>query len=1228
MGITVTEDEWYMAEKSTEIEYILRLMKIADRYPVFKIPGAIRVGGQFVMLHDTYTHLNIVPRSDYEKPLSREFNGDEAPKSFPDGINIALLDDFIKKIPRKGVIGSSDSEKEKNGPTTNDNNRSEKKEIGEIKRENFGISDNRIAEFSSNEDKPHENETTIVHSITSGGIESSIADEYVIDADKYQLFLSAPGGGKTTLLKMFVLAYGYRYLQVKGFNFLSDYAASIMIDDFDECKNNENYQVVLEQYSGKISEICEKLGVGMNDSFPIFLEIRDFNSSMDEGTDFEDFLKNAIKDVFYSSLDGSEDVEVVVNLLYKKINNIVLIIDSIEELIRPGSKALFIDKLLRYVNSGKKNVTKVILSSRYKEYQDFEHDQEKDETSYFPLKCQFVIKELYRDFELIAQFAKKWFASLAYLDSENENIQTSFIEPLRTNEQALNLITNPLELTSMLLISVSDRFLPSDLANLYGRSIELWFTWANRKKYNLDDVMIQMSHVAYQMAESATNRITIDRDGLANSIMETRSELKRYFKQEWASDEKSIAEFIDFLCDSHLIIYSGGTYEFFHRMYQAYFVAYCIKNNLFSREKRKRIRFEYIDEHIRNEEEFWNSIILLIAILDIDLRDEIIEELLKHARDSFKNSWYCLSILMQLLIVPGINFDEKEIEQLFTILARDNNTPKYISRKRQDICKVLLTCSEGENDIFVNVIINEYDSLDNEKDKDDYRNAYATSMFFCIWNCRVSDQSISRALKAFFPNFINTNIVSELYNSRPITEGDSERLRHILYNLGRESIAKEKDPISDYYMLIAAISAYAFDGVNPYDITLSLIESSESEKQLIAANILVIASWLIKTKDDKKFGYSHELLRGKERIIANFLNRHIAAENNLFRRDCIAAYLDFYGSENISNLMNLLEDKDTFISCAKLALDGWRDKEKDNKREEYSYELEYIATYPWNVLDKINTMFTDEEEKKNFVEYINMILKNSRKNDYKTKLEGLKLLGIININGQSNMVTYARLMEDLIKNNSYDLRRTDNWVFSQRIVGNIGENKENVIKKQNVAIAEDIIRGLGFDPAPNFDSSKDDFEYVDYYSQGDYLKAKKQYLMTFENLASRNNLAYMLRRGEIDEVTYNGITYDVAKLLQQGIQENEPYSIMNYALFISFEKGIYLYNSGLAFLEKHKGDCNLLSVTSWWLKLKRQDELEGYMVISWLCDLGLYDFEISAKLKERMQLLFKGKIIF
>lgn len=1216
-----------MAEESYEIEYILRLMKIADKYPVFKIPGAVKVGGQFVMLHDTYTHLNIVPRSDYEKPLSREFNGGKETENFSGGINIALLDDFIKKIPRNGVFGSSDSEKEKIGPTANDDNRGEKKEIGEIKREDSGIRDNRIAELPSNEDKMHENETTSVHSITSGNMTSSVADKYVVDAEKYQLFLSAPGGGKTTLLKMYVLAYGYRYLQFKGFSFLSDYASSIMIDDFDERKNTDDYQAVLEQYREKISEICEQLEVGMNDSFPIFLEIRDY-SSMDEEVGFENYLKKAIKDVFYNSLDSIEDVEAVVNLLYERINNIVLIIDSIEELIKPGSKATFINKLLRYVNSGEKNVKKVILSSRYKEYQDFENDQEKDETSYFPIECQFVIKELYRDFELIAQFSQKWFASLAYLDSENENIQTSFIEPLRTNEQALNLITNPLELTSMLLISVSDRFLPSDLAKLYGRSLELWFTWANRKKYNLDDVMIQMSHVAYQMAESATNRITIDRDGLAKSILEARSELRRYFKQEWASDEKSIAEFIDFLCDSHLIIYSGGTYEFFHRMYQAYFVAYCIKNNLFSREKRKRIRFEYIDEHIRNEEEFWNSIILLIAILDIDLRDEIIEELLNQAKDLTGNSWYCLSILMQLLMVPGINFDEKELEQLFTILARDNNTPKYISRKRQDICKVLLACTEDENNIFVDAIINEYDSLNGEKAKDSYRDAYATSMFFCIWNCRVSNQSISRALKAFFPNFINTNIVSELYNSRPITESDSERLRHILHNLGRESIAKEKDPISDYYMLIAAISAYAYDGLNPYDITVRLIESGEPEKQLIAANILVIASWLIKTDDDKKFGYSRELLRGKERVIADFLNRQISAENNLFRRDYIAAYLDFYGSENISNLLKLLEDEDTFSSCAKLALNGWRDKENDIKREEYSYELEYIATYPWKVLEKINALFADEEEKKSFAEYISMILNNSRKDDYKTKLEGLKLLSIIKINDQSDMGTYVCQMEDLIKNHSFVLRRTDSWIFSQKIVGNTGESKENMIKKQNVARAEDIIRELGLNPTKQSDYSKDNSKFADYYAQGDYLKAKEQYLMTFENLASRNNLAYMLRRGEIDEVAYNGITYDVTKLLQQGIQENEPYSIMNYALFISFKNGAYLYDSGLAFLEKHKGGCNLLPVAGWWLKLKRQDELEGYIVISWLCDLGLYDFETSAKLKEGMQSQFKGKVIF
>ena len=151
-------------------------------------------------------------------------------------------------------------------------------------------------------------------------------------------------------------------------------------------------------------------------------------------------------------------------------------------------------------------------------------------------------------------------------------------------------------------------------------------------------------------------------------------------------------------------------------------------------------------------------------------------------------------------------------------------------------------------------------------------------------------------------------------------------------------------------------------------------------------------------------------------------------------------------------------------------------------------------------------------------------------------------------------------------------------------------------------------------------------KYVDYYAQGMYEEAKKQYLKHFDMLSCRNNLAYMLRRGEIKNVYYEGISYSVEELLQAGIMSCEPYSLVNYAIYISWNKDHYNYNIGLTFLRQYKDSGHLLEAASWWYKLRRDGEAEGYLVLMWLSDLGLGLFETKEDLEKEARKLFPNLI--
>ena len=131
---------------------------------------------------------------------------------------------------------------------------------------------------------------------------------------------------------------------------------------------------------------------------------------------------------------------------------------------------------------------------------------------------KYVIRELGN--HTVRAFAKKWYTALNNISGRKKlDVDRDFLIPVYKNVNVENLISNPLELASLLMISSYDSYLPSNYAQIYGRSIELWLSWGNISRYNYEDVMRQLSQVAYQMAASENDKIIVSLENLKKYIL-------------------------------------------------------------------------------------------------------------------------------------------------------------------------------------------------------------------------------------------------------------------------------------------------------------------------------------------------------------------------------------------------------------------------------------------------------------------------------------------------------------------------------------------------------------------------------------------------------------------------------------------------------------------------------------------------------------------------------------
>lgn len=182
--------------------------------------------------------------------------------------------------------------------------------------------------------------------------------------------------------------------------------------------------------------------------------------------------------------------------------------------------------------------------------------------------------------------------------------------------------------------------------------------------------------------------------------------------------------------------------------------------------------------------------------------------------------------------------------------------------------------------------------------------------------------------------------------------------------------------------------------------------------------------------------------------------------------------------------------------------------------------------------------------------------------------------------------------------------------FSERspfhnIVSPIAENFKNEATKEGLFVAEFYFTEALY--IARFDRKTISADGIGFVDSGYH----------FESISTKNNMAYLLRRGDIKNIVKieenDAVEVNPKELLKEGVQDNEPFSLINYALTLTVYDATLSKNSiynGLDFLinqvkDKDKFQVEWQGVLNWWTHILIDiDNVEGMIVLYWLYRIG------------------------
>ena len=920
-----------MKKDDLAIEYVLNLIKACDTYPYKSIPGSQQACGKFINLHEVYTPLPIMERSDYDKLMT---------------------------TGRCPVI--------------------------------------------IEEEPPR---TT---------------------SEPYQyLYLSPPGGGKSTRLKMICLSYAYLFLKSIDYDFDSGDFKLVVLDNFNTDAIKDNSISKIEQWKSSMEDLCAKTHVTQG-AFPIFVDLQSL-SGVDNIHSIDNMITHSIRHTMLCSNNVNFDInnEHLLTLLESQ-EKLVLFIDGLEECLS-NIQYSFDDMLDKYIITHK-NVIKISLSSRYAEFRDYEQNNNK--TTLRSIR-QIYIPGLVSGVNQIRLFAEKWYKALGMANKTVFDTNSILIEPLENLKFNFDFITNPLTLTGLIMSSINDNFLSSDIGKFFEQSIVSRIMWVAQNKYNFHDVVIQLAYIAYHMSISEIDHNKITDQDLIKLIYSSRSELKAYFKQQWSLEENDIRQFCNFLVESTILTCNNAQYLFPIVMFQAYLAAYCIVNNLFPHDKRFPTRYSYIESHININEDLWINITEIAYVLDTeigDLKDEIFYNALDIALSDSDDMGYYSRLALFIAGIADRPLDLSDQDRLSKIVVHAIENDNIFRVTYYAILGLLSANREEENNLLITKIAMAYATLDQDQAHEFEINA-AILLFYCFWNCKISERYLKPMAELFFRNSISPAAFKSLPQNR-FGRYNSKTLYRVLKELDTEAANDDDYLYTQYKDYLANIDAYAEEGKWPCDVALSLINSDKDTDKIKALSILKMAA---KLQGDESVAYHYKFKDDPLQMneLSTFLKNGFTTPCQ-YRDLYFLVFIEFYNGPMPVSWLNYMVDEEMFIYCLNRELAQWATDDLakiiEMSDDSLSYDLLYIATYPWkkatrymkkvktanrNILDKIENSYG----------LINKLIKIANSNTsgpYKNEIFSLKLLGIL-LNDEKYIDQMRLKMEQQFSSSQIDL---------------------------------------------------------------------------------------------------------------------------------------------------------------------------------------------------------------
>lgn len=955
-----------------------------------------------------------------------------------------------------------------------------------------------------------------------------------------KIILSSPGGGKTTLLQMLT----YAFLDHE------------MLPEF---KKEEAEDCV---------QLREKLEIEEK-GFPVFIRIRDLAeellSKTEECPEFEKIILWAMQS-FVKGEDNHEKWEEILSEIMEQ-SSLVLLIDGIDEL-ESSRQEQFLQKLTVYLEHHRENL--LYISARHANYQDNEINHML-QPYYIE---EYVIESLANNYALVETFARNWYQCVFEHDKKKQRtVETAFLRPIKNDPNLQKLITNPLELTNLLIISSGEGYLPTDRNQIYEGAIELQLKWNHSRNLDLVDVEFQLAYLAYQMSESTSERIIIGESRLIDIISEARQELKRYFRTKQSLEREEIKDFIHYIVGNTCILQKssslfGGSepqYEFHHLQYQAFLTAFCITKGLFSKKKRKAEKFDYIEGYLNKMDDIWSQVIVLAAMQDIHLRDDIIEALLRISREN-KNQNQSVSMLLQLMAVPGINFDSEEKQIVAELLVKeDTNRLDLLRNKREDIQWMLLNNTVSENKDFISALLYRAERTEGVK-KEKYLEQIASIIFFVIWECSVDEEDIRRVMESCFKNWITIDIMTQIKNTF-LRGKENKNTISIINKMGVETLElmkEDEERATDYFMIIANIYCHQ-EGKNPYETMREKLLSDNQTDKLIGVNLLFLLAWMHQMNKQELLNAPRAVPEKRMEDIRPVL-LDAMKKNDYMTYDYEATYRDILQNGMVDRIAPRWYPEDIFhMECQKIFKMG------EITGEERAVEV--LANYPLN--RRTLRMAEKEQVPERTLELLKKCLDSGKD---QIKIKAFKIL--VFLYSHEDKEQKMKFYFEALKRKFWAL---ESYTGGARVKGEVQKEFEKLVLEVGELCLEDK-KWYTENPGRQ------------YYLDGDPMKAADAFTEDFDSKSSKMDLAFLLRRCEIRNITVKGEKIFAEELLSVDEAELDAFGKINQAL-LKHDNFNNINQAVVDALLMTSFKANYVEAVLWWKHLLNKGDPEGAKVI-------------------------------